>query len=211
MTAIARVTLLDLRTIKPYRNQAFIIGVLVMAIMANQPTVIVPGLILLAASVTAGYPFQVSDKADLDTLYAVLPLSRRSLVFGHYLAALLTFVVYAALGTIEAVISAHVQHTAFGWSKIGEILAVSWMLFALNTMIKFPLFVRLGYSQIGMLGTTLPIAVVAIVVTKAHFSMPSTTTLYIVGACSVILFGLSAVVAVAVDPRRIHNSVALAQ
>ena len=205
MRSIARVTVLDLRTIAPYGRQALIIAVVVMAITADRPPVILPALVLLAASVTAGYPFQISDKADLETLYAVLPLTRRSLLLGHYALALATFVGYAVIGSAEAVITAHLQGVPFGWGKFAAMLAISWALFALNISIRFPLFVRFGYSQVGMLGTTIPIALVAVIVSRAHVSMPSATWLEVIAVAAVALFGASIAITLALDPRRVHR------
>lgn len=205
MKDVARVTLLDLRTITPYGRQAFIIAVLVMAITAGRPEVILPALVLLSASVTAAYPFQISEKADLETLYAVLPLTRRSLLLGHYVSALATFVVYAVVGSLEAVIAAHAKHVAFGGSDFTAVLAVSWALFALNIAVKFPLFVRFGYSQVGMLGTTIPIAVVGVIASRAHLSLPSTTWLGLLAVAGVVLYGIAIAAALALDPRRVRR------
>jgi hypothetical protein len=206
---IARVVALDWRTILPYRRGILLIGIVVMAMTANSPNAIVPALVLLSASVTASYPFMIADKEDLDTLYASLPVTRRSLVYGHYALALVTFVVYAGAGTLEAVTSARLQGVPFGGGKLGAVLAVSWLLYVLNVAIKLPLFVRFGYSQIGMLGTTVPIAVIALFFSKTHMTMPSESTLkswLIIGVvASVFVFALSAVVATALDPRRIRR------
>jgi hypothetical protein len=209
MKDIARVVALDWRTIVPYRRGILLIAILVMAVTASSPDGIVPAVVLLAGSVTASFQFMIADKEDLDTLYASLPVTRRSLVYGHYALALVTFVVYAGAGTLEAVISARVQDVPFGGGKLGAVLAGSWLLFVLNVAIKLPLFVRFGYSQIGMLGTTVPVAVIAVFVSKTHMTMPTESTLkswLIIGALvSVVVFVLSAVVATALDPRRIRR------
>ncbi|MBS2553713.1 hypothetical protein KGQ19_43360 [Catenulispora sp. NL8] len=110
MTDFARVALLDLRSVAPYRRQIVLTPLLVVAIMFNRPEVVVPGLILLCASTTAGFPFMVSDRADLETLYAVLPLTRRSLLVGHYLWALAIFAVTVGVGTPVALVLAQEQH-----------------------------------------------------------------------------------------------------
>ena len=147
MTDSARVALLDLRTVAPYRRQLVLTPLLVVAIMFNRPEAIVPGLILLCASTTAGYPFMVSDRADLETLYAVLPLTRRSLLLGHYLWALAVFAVTAGLGTPAALILARQQHIAFTGHAVATVVALSWTAFALAVSIQFPLFVRFGFTK----------------------------------------------------------------
>jgi hypothetical protein len=203
VTDSARVALLDLRTVAPYRRQLVLTPLLVVAIMFNRPEVIVPGLILLCASTTAGYPFMVSDRADLETLYAVLPLTRRSLLLGHYLWALAIFAVTAALGTPAALILARQQHIAFTGHAVATVVALSWTAFALAVSIQFPLFVRFGFTRAGLLATTLPISLVALVASRVHLHFaPNTTVLVLLAAGGAALLAASVVVATALDPRR---------
>jgi hypothetical protein len=197
---------LDLRVIAPYRRQVLITIVLLLVVLANRPEIILPALIMLSASVMAGYPFMVSDKADLETLYAVLPITRRSLLLGHYLWALGIFVVYVVIGMAASVISAHVQNIAFAGRTVAEVLAISWAVFALNISIQFPLFVRFGYTRAGMAGTALPIAVVAMAVTRLHVNITlDTMWLTLMALAGVVLFVVSVVVTTIIDPRQVHR------
>lgn len=203
MTAFARVALLDLRTVAPYRRQIVFAPLLVVAIMFNRPEVVVPGLILLCASTTAGYPFMVSDRADLETLYAVLPLTRRSLLLGHYVWALAIFAVTAGLGTPAALILAWQQHIAFSGHAIATVVALSWVAFALTVSIQFPLFVRFGFTKTGMLATTLPISIVALAATRLHMHFtPDATVLALLAVGGATLLVASVAAATALDPRR---------
>ncbi|NUP48892.1 MAG: hypothetical protein HOW97_16540 [Catenulispora sp.] len=203
MTDSARVALLDVRTVAPYRRQLLLTPLLVMAIMVNRPEVLVPGLILLCASNTAGYPFMVSDRADLETLYAVLPLTRRSLLLGHYLWALAIFTATAGIGTPAALILARWQHISFSGHTVATIVSLSWAAFALAVAIQFPLFVRFGYTRVGMLATTLPITLVALAATRLHLHFtPDTTVIALVAAGGAALLMASVAVTTAVDPHR---------
>lgn len=206
MTMLARVALLDLRTIAPYRRQVILTPLLIMAVLFNRPEVIVPALVMLSAPTTAGYPFLVSDRADLETLYGVLPLTRRSLVLGHYAWGLATFVVTAGVGTPVALLLARQQDIPFGGQKLAAVAALSWAAFVLNTSIQFPLFVRFGYTRAGMLGTALPIALVAVAAARTHTDLtPSPTWTIPLAVGGVALFGVSAAVAMVVDPRRVRR------
>jgi hypothetical protein len=199
----ARVALLDLRTIAPYRRQLVLTPLLVAAIMYNRPEVVVPGLIMLCASPTAGYPFMVSDRADLETLYAVLPVTRRSLLLGHYLWALAIFAVTVCLGTAVALILAQQQHIAFPGHTVATVVSLSWAAFALAISIQFPLFVRLGFTRAGLVGTTLPISIIAIVAARIHLHFTSSAmdlTLLVAGGAALLV--ASAVATTAIDPRR---------
>jgi hypothetical protein len=198
-----RVALLDLRTIAPYRRQVVLTPLLVVAIMYNRPEVVVPGLMVLCASPTAGYPFMISDRADLETLYAVLPLTRRSLLLGHYVWALAIFAVTAVLGTSAALLLAGQDHLALTGHTAVTVLALSWAAFALSISIQFPLFVRFGFSRAGLLGTTLPISVIALVVSRLHLHLTAGAmewALLAIGGAA--LLTASVAVASATDPRR---------
>ena len=203
MTALARATVLDLRTIAPYRRQVLLTPLLIMAMLYSKPEAVVPALVLLSASSTAGYPFMLSDRSDLDTLYAVLPITRRSLLLGRYMWALATFVITAGVGTAVSVVLAKEDNVSYDGRAIVGLLVLSWAVFALNISIQFPLFVRFGYTYAGMLGTTLPIALVAVIVAHTHLNLkPNAGWLILLVAAGVAVLGASIATAMALDPRR---------
>jgi hypothetical protein len=203
MTASVRVAVLNIRTVAPYRRQIVLTPLLVVAIMYNRPEVVVPGLTMLCASTTAGYPFMVSDRADLETLYAVLPLTRRSLVLGHYLWALAIFAVTAGLGAPAALILARQQHIAFTGHTVATVVSASWAAFTLAVSIQFPLFIRFGFTRTGLLAATLPICVVAVAAARLHMHItPDATMLASLAASGAALLAASAAAATVLDPRR---------
>jgi hypothetical protein len=206
MTAFARLTrvaMLDVRTVAPYRRQIFLTPLLVVALMFNRPEIVVPGLILLCASTTAGYPFMVSDRADLETLYAVLPLTRRSLLLGHYVWALGVFLVTVGLGTPVALLLARQQHIAFSGHAVAIVVVLSWAAFALAVSIQFPLFVRFGFTKSGLFAITMPVSVIAVAVTRLHVHFaPDATVLTLVALGGAALLAASVAVATAMDPHR---------
>ncbi len=172
MIAIARVALLDLRTVAPYRYQGLVLfGVLVLVLAGNRPVVLVPALVLLLTSQVAAYPFLVADKAGLETLYAVLPLRRRTVLYGHYAWATATFLATAVVGTALALLVARVRSVPFGGQTLVTALTLSWAMFVINVAIQFPLFIRFGYSRISLLCTFLPLAVVMLAVTRLHLTI----------------------------------------
>ena len=204
MTAIARMALLDLRTVAPYRRQGLVLFGLVVLLFANRSAVVlVPALVLLVTSQIAAYPFLVSDKAGLETLYAVLPLPRRSVLYGHYAWAVGCFLATAAAGTALAVVFARVEAVPFGGRTLLNVLAVSWALFAVSVAIQFPLFIRFGYSRISVLGTTVPLAVITLAVVRLHLTMTSVETwVPLLWPAGVAAIAISATVAMSVDGRR---------
>jgi len=205
MTTVARMAVLDLRTIWPYRYYLLAVFGLGVLVFANRPMWMVPGLVLLFTSQIAPYPFNVSDKAGLETLYAVLPLSRRSVLYGHYAWATACFLVTATAGAALALFFARVQAVPLGDRTLVAMLTLSWALFAVNIAIQFPLLVRFGYTRISVLGTTLPLAVVVGTVYKLHLNIASDQNwLPLLAAAGVAAIVASATVATTADRRRVR-------
>jgi ABC-2 family transporter len=204
MTAITRMALLDLRTVAPYRRQGLVLFALVAVLFANKSAVaLVPALVLLVTSQVAAYPFLVADKAGLETLYAVLPLPRRSVLYGHYAWAVATFLATATVGTALALVLARAEAVPFGGHALVTVLTVSWALFAVNVAIQFPLFIRFGYSRISVLGTIVPLAVITLAVVRLHLTMTSVETwVPLLWPAGVAAIAISATVAMSVDGRR---------
>jgi hypothetical protein len=207
MTAVARMAMLNLRTVAPYRYQGFLVFALGVLLFASKPTVLVPALVFFFTSQFASYPFNVADKAGLDTLYAVLPLPRRSMLYGHYAWAIALFVATASVSTVLAVLLARAQTVPFSGRTVMTVLALSWALFAVNVAIQLPLLIRFGYTRVSVLGTALPLAVVLGTVYKLHLTVPSTQVwlpvLWIAGAVALMA---SAAIAVTADRRRMRSS-----
>jgi hypothetical protein len=206
MTAIARMVVLDLRTVAPYRVQALLVFVLGVVVFANKPTVFVLALVLLFTSQFAAYPFNIADKADLETLYAVLPLSRRSVLYGHYAWAVALYLATTIVGTTLAVFLAWAEDVPFGARTLITVVTLSWAVFAVNVAIQFPLVIRFGYTRVSVLGTALPLAIVVGTVYRLHLHMPSIQVwLPLLWAAGAVAMVTSAAVAVIADHQRPHN------
>lgn len=213
MTAIARIALLDLRTVTPYRIQGLVVFGLVVAILASDPIRLVPGLVLFVTSQIAAYPFMVADKAGLETLYAVLPLTRRSVVCGHYAWAMATFLATATVGTALGLLLARAQAVPFGGREFVTMLTLSWVLFVIYVAIQFPLFIRFGYSRISVMGTVLPLALIMVAVVRLHLTVVNIASIqswlplfWVAGAVIIVA---SVAVAIAADRRRMRHSGAI--
>ena len=173
MTAVARMTVLHLRTVAPYRTQGLLVFGVIVLIDSRSVVGLIPALALLLAPLVAAQPFLVADKADLQTLYAVLPLSRRTVVLGHYAWALMSFFAIVITGTTLAALLAQAQNMAFGGRSLATLLTLSWALFAVNISIQLPLLIRFGYTRVSVLATTLPLALVMMAVVRLRLDLDS--------------------------------------
>lgn len=209
MTAIARMAVLNLRSVAPYRNQGLVLfGLVGLIFGANKsPVALVPALVLMVTSQIAAYPFVVADKAGLETLYSVLPVPRRSVLYGHYTWAVGCFLATAAVGTPLALLLARAHGARFGGATLLTMLTLSWALFAISVAVQFPLLIRFGYTRISALATTLPLILIifAILRLHPHLSIASVQSwlplVWIAGGVAIVT---SAVVAIAADQRRVR-------
>lgn len=171
MIPVARTAVLHLRTVAPYRTQGLLVLTLMMLILARSPDHVVPALAVLLAPPIAVHPFVVSDKAGLETLYAILPVPRRTVVLGNYAWALASFLATVAAGTALAAGLAQAEGIPFAGHRLVTMLGLSWVLFAVNIAVQFPLLLRYGYARISVLGTTVPLALVMLAVVRLHLSV----------------------------------------
>jgi hypothetical protein len=207
VTAIARMAVLNLRTVAPNRAQGLLLFGGMVLIGARSPIYMLPALALLFSPQIAGYPFNVAERAGLETLYAVLPVPRRSVLLGYYTWAVASFLATAAMGTALALFLARAQAIPFGGRTLVTMLTLSWALFALNVAIQFPLLTRFGYTRAGVLGTTLPLALVGVALVRLHLHVsfePLQVWLPLLGLAGVAVMAGSVAVAISIDQRRVR-------
>lgn len=176
MTGVVRMAVLHLRTVAPYRTQGLLVFGLLAVVLARNPDHVVPALAVLLAPLVAVQPFVVADKAGLDTLYALLPVQHRAVVLGNYAWALLSFLGTVTAATALAVGLARVEHAPLEARTLATMLALSWVLFAVNIAIQFPLLIQFGYARASIMGTTLPLALVMVAVVRLHLSVATIQT-----------------------------------
>lgn len=173
MSAVARVTVLHLRTVAPYRTQGLLGFGLMALVLARNPDHVIPALAVLLAPLVAVHPFAVADKEGLETLYDVLPLPRRAVLLGTYVWALASFVVTVAAGAVLAVLLSRVEGVQLGGRTAVTMLTLAWALFAVNIALQFPLLIRFGHARVSVLATTMPLALVMLAVYRLHLSVRS--------------------------------------
>ncbi|NUP38956.1 MAG: hypothetical protein HOY76_18555 [Streptomyces sp.] len=171
MTAVARMAVLHLRTVAPYRAQGLLVFGVLLLVLARNPAGVVPALALLLAPLVAVHPFVVADKEGLETLYAVLPVSRRAVLLGHYAWSLACFLATTAVSSGLAVLLARTEDVPYGGRTLVTMLTVSWVLFAVDIAVQLPLLTWFGYTRISVLGTTMPLALVMVAVFRLHLTI----------------------------------------
>lgn len=157
---IASFTRLDLSSWFP-RSQTLLTLAFVVVIGVLLP---VPGMAVMAAaavtSLMVSAPFLGDERGHLDTLYGVLPVSRRTVVIGRALSVFSYYLVAAALATAVTVVMATVRGDAIAVEILLIAHASALAFVGLSMALQLPVFFRIGYSR-GRLMAYAPVFVVA--------------------------------------------------
>jgi hypothetical protein len=163
---------LDLWVLRPYAKQlaAFVAAMLIFGAFTGWGAT---GLIIAAiyAAPLASYPFAASEKNRLETLYAALPVARRTLILARYLV---TTAIWLGLTTAFALVSAldlgrSATSDPQAWAMLLPLAAV---MFAVLVGIQLPVMYRFGYTSAKLFGY-LPLLLVAAVIGLAGAMAPA--------------------------------------
>ncbi|WP_027346302.1 ABC-2 transporter permease [Hamadaea tsunoensis] len=171
MNAVFRATVLHMRSVAPYRTQFLLVLALMVVLDLRSPTGLMVATAVILAPYLAVQPFQIADKADLTTLYAVLPVTRRAVLLAYYAWAVVVYLGALIVGTALSYVAARVEGDAFGGGQLTTLLTMSWALFAVNVAVQFPLLIRFGYTRVNVLATILPIALIMLAAYKLHLTI----------------------------------------
>lgn len=117
------------------------------------------GAAAIVMSLLASNPFSADERGRLDTLYATLPLSRRSIVIGRYLALFLIYVVVAVLATVAVIVVTVTEGKALDFALLGTVNIVSVLVFAIALAVQLPFFFSVGFTRARLM-TFIPVVVV---------------------------------------------------
>lgn len=111
----------------------------------------VPGMAIVAAafvtSLMLSAPFLGDERDRLDTLYGVLPISRRAIVIGRALSILTYGVIAMLLATAATLAVAAVRATAITAEMLAIGYAVSLAIVGISVGVQLPVLFRIGYSR----------------------------------------------------------------
>jgi ABC-2 type transport system permease protein len=153
MSKLKAFVLLDLRTIKPYLmgKNMLICGAVAMFLSAVSTVEISLGIGLMLATIFTSYQFAIGEKSNLDALYVILSVNRKTVVLGRYLFAFLLnlctisfSLVFAMLGVFGARLAGNFQNG--GGGSLAFILAMPALLLLVQS-VQLPIYFKFGYSK----------------------------------------------------------------
>lgn len=124
----------------------------------------VPGMAITAAafvtSLMLSAPFLGDERDRLDTLYGVLPISRRAIVLGRVLSILVYGVAAMIVATIVTLSTVIARGTAVSPEVLITAYAAAFALIGLSLGVQLPVLFRIGYSR-GRLMVYAPVMLIA--------------------------------------------------
>lgn len=120
--------------------------VLVAAVVPPWPAVGI-GAAALVMTLLAPNHFATDERGRLDTLYATLPISRRTVVLGRYAALVLLHLVVAAAATALAVLVSLLRGQEVSADVLVPVNLGSSAFYLLALAVQLPFFFALGYTR----------------------------------------------------------------
>jgi hypothetical protein len=149
---------LDFMTVKPYLTvKNFAIYALIMIFLTSVTGNISSGIgvgFMLGTTFT-GYPFALGEKNSLDTLYATLSLSRKTVVTGRYLFALILNLCAVLIALPVSALGILVSRAFDTGGQIGGTFLILLALFAMFFVVQavqLPLLFKMGYARAKFFG-----------------------------------------------------------
>jgi ABC-type transport system involved in multi-copper enzyme maturation permease subunit len=117
------------------------------------------GAAAIVMSLLASNPFSADERGHLDTLYATLPISRRSIVVARYLALVLLYVAVALLATVAVIVVTISQGKIVDFVSLGAVNGASLLVFTIALAVQLPFFFSVGFTRARLM-TFIPVVVV---------------------------------------------------
>ena len=117
------------------------------------------GAAAIVMSLLASNPFAADERGRLDTLYATLPISRRSIVISRYLALVVLYVAVALIATIAVIVVTVSQGKPVDFVLLGAVNVASLLVFAVALAVQLPFFFSVGFTRARLM-TFIPVVVV---------------------------------------------------
>jgi hypothetical protein len=192
---------LDFQTIRVYLNLKALGIFLVVAVAVGWSTGSDAALLAVPAAMEcswATYPCAMSEKANLDTLYTTLSLSRRTVVRGRYVFALLLVLASLAGGYIVAAALSLVRRQPFEpLLPLGE-LGLLFAVFSVVIAAQLPIIFKLGYTAARFLAYVPMIGMIVVIVGMGSLSQQEWMASFLTAASTWLLSHPAAVVAILV-------------
>jgi hypothetical protein len=140
---------LDFRLLKPYRKTLFILPILglVIGFWFDSTLTMLSAFMMMVLILVMPYPFAISEKNGLDTLYGTLALERKTVVIGRYFFALALLIVTMIITIILALLLSLINMAEFDFQEVLLTISLLSGIFFVITAIQYPIYFKFGYNR----------------------------------------------------------------
>ncbi len=144
---------LDFLSLKPYSKSILllIIMALFFGIYFGEPTTVI-SIVMVYLVLIMSYPFSISEKNNMDSLYASLAINRKKIVLSRYLCAAFIAIAAVLLSVGFSFIVSIASNNKFNFGEISFTVCIMLMFFSLVISFQYPLYFKLGYNKSKMYG-----------------------------------------------------------
>ena len=119
-----------------------------MVVSYNLSSVFVVGFML--GLMFTSYPFAVGEKTNMDALYVILSIGRKTVVLGRYVFALflnICAIVFSFIFALAGFLAARAVNFGNRIDEVFWMVLLFAMLFAVIEVIQLPFFFKFGYTK----------------------------------------------------------------
>jgi len=157
---------LDIKLVTPYwKWLVLFFGIaLLMGILNNNDagSIFMFSFAIFAGTCTA-FPFENTDKSNLNVLFATLPTNRRSMLVARHIFFLVTLVIMLVAGIIVGIVLDLIMGNELSFTVMSLFACLAIGLYLFNVGFQTPFFYRYGYTK-GRIFLWIPIIVVMVIV-----------------------------------------------
>jgi len=151
---------LDYMTLKPYltwKTALLFLAVLAFIGYGTGEVSALVGMCMMFSVIFACYPFAVGDRNGIDTLYATLPITKKTVVIGRYVFTLALNLFIGVASLLVSAILMMALKKDFNGADALIITLVCFALFSVVEAVQLPIYFRFGYAKAKLLAY-LPLA-----------------------------------------------------
>ena len=159
---------LDFLTIKPYftvRNMLIFAALALFLTTVSVNIVSAIGVGMMYATMFMSYPFAIGEKSNMDALYAILSIDRKTVVLGRYFFVLsinLCAIVFSFLLVSVGLLAAWMTNSWNGFDEAFLIMILLTAVFFVLQAIQLPFYFKFGNTKARFLSVVPFIAIMAV-------------------------------------------------
>ncbi|NLJ90514.1 MAG: ABC-2 transporter permease [Clostridiales bacterium] len=160
MNRILSFVKLDYAALKPYIKSIYMFVVIVVFMgLVNDSISLMFTMVMVGLPMILTYPFAISEKNNLDTLYSTLSLDRKDVVVGRYAFVLINEIIAILVLVIVAIIKSNFKPLDMSSEELVLYVCILSMFFSFIVSFQYPILFKLGYSK-AKLYTYIPMMII---------------------------------------------------